>query len=87
MKVAVHDDADALIDARVQLAPTLPGPPVVNPIVPPGEDAEPPDCVSVTVAVIVDVAPPAVMLVGLDDTAVAVDLVPTVTDPEPELVA
>jgi hypothetical protein len=42
---------------------------------------------SFTIAVIVDVSPPAVILVGFADTAVLVVLVPTVTDPEPELVA
>ena len=64
----------------------LPGPVRVNDTVPPGADVVP-VFVSVTVAVTVDVSPPAVILVGFADTAVLVVLVPTVNDPEPELVA
>ena len=48
--------------------------------VPAGADDEPDTSVSVTVAVIVDVAPPADMLVGLAATSVLVDLVPIVID-------
>ncbi len=66
--------------------PRLPGPVRVNDTVPPGADVVP-EFVSVTVAVIVDVSPPAAILVGLAARAVLVVLVPTVTDPEPELVA
>jgi hypothetical protein len=86
VKVTVQDDAVEFSVVRVQLEPTLPGPAVVNATVPPGDDAVP-EFVSVTVAVIVDVAPPAAILAGLADTAVLVVLVPTVSDPEPELVA
>ncbi len=77
------DDAP---DKVHELELRLPGPVSVNDTVPPGADVVP-VFVSVTVVVIVDVSPPAAILVGLDDTAVAVDLVPTVSDPEPELVA
>ena len=42
VKVTVHDDADEFSTDKVQLAPTLPGPPVVNDTVPPGDDAVPP---------------------------------------------
>ena len=42
--------------------------------------------VSVTVAVTVDVSPPAVILVGFADTAVLVVLVPIVSDEVPVLV-
>ncbi len=42
VKVAVHDDADALSTPRVQLAPTLPGPVRVKFTLPPGDDVNPP---------------------------------------------
>ena len=87
MKVTVQDDAVEFSETRVQLEPTLPGPEVVNATVPPGDDFVPLAWLSFTVAVTGDVAPPAAILVGLADTAVLVVLVPTVTDPEPELVA
>ena len=74
MKVTVHDDAVEFIEARVQGVVTLPGPPVVNATVPPGDDFVPPAWLSLTVALIVDVAPPAVILVGFAEIAVRVDL-------------
>jgi hypothetical protein len=64
---------------RVQLEPTLPGPAVVNATVPRGEDFVPLAWLSFTVALIVDVPPPAAILVGLADTAVRVVLVVIVT--------
>ncbi len=85
VKVTVHDDAVEFSVVKVQLEPTLPGPAVLNDTIPPGADFVP-ELVSVTVALTVDVAPPAI-LVGFADTVVAVDLAPTVTEPEPELVA
>ncbi len=77
------DDAP---DKVHELELRLPGPVSVNDTVPPGDDVVP-EFESVTVAVTVDVVLPAAILVGLADTAVLVVLVPTVSDPEPELVA
>ncbi len=77
---------DEAPDRVHEVDPRLPGPVRVNATVPPGADVVP-ELVSVTVVVIVDVAPPAAILVGLAATAVLVVLVPTVSEPEPELVA
>ncbi len=87
VKVTEHDDAVEFSETRVQLEPTLPGPAVLNAIIPRGDDFVPLAWLSFTVAVTVDVAPSAAILVGFADTVVAVDLAPTVTEPEPELVA
>ena len=79
VKVTVQDEAVEFSETRVQGVATLPGPAVLNATVPPGEDFVPLAWLSFTVALIVDVAPPAAILVGLDDTVVRVVLAVIVT--------
>ena len=75
VRIAVSPDVVQADELR------LPTPPVaiVNATVPLAPDFVPVASMSVTVAVIRDVSPPAVILVGSAATVVVVNLVPTVT--------